>query len=64
MSLELFLGLIAISVTMIAATMTFKLKYELKHDILYCKDCPYQKSVACWDCKKKYNIKNNKYNTN
>lgn len=64
MSLELFLGLIAISVTMIAATMTFKLKYELKHDILYCKDCPYQKSVACWDCKKKYSIRNNKYNTN
>lgn len=64
MSLELFLGLIAISVTIIAATMTFKLKYELKHDILYCKDCPYQKSFACWDCKKKYSIRNNKYNTN
>lgn len=64
MTMELFLVLVAVSATIIAATMTFKLKYELKHDILYCKKCPYQKSFACWDCKKKYSIRNNKYNTN
>ena len=64
MSLELFFILTTISTAIIALAITFKLKYELKHDILYCKKCPYQKSFACWDCKKKYSIRNNKYNTN
>lgn len=64
MNIELFFILTTMSTAIIALAITFKLKYELKHDILYCKKCPYQKSFACWDCKKKYNIKDNKYNTN
>lgn len=64
MTMELFFILTTISTAIIALAITFKLKYDIKHDILYCKECPYQKSFACWDCKKKYSIRNNKYNTN
>ena len=46
MNIELFFILTTISTAIIALAITFKLKYDIKHDILYCKECPYQKIIC------------------
>lgn len=36
--------------------------YNVKNDITVCSKCVYSNSIQCWNCRRKYDIKPNRYN--
>lgn len=58
-TLILLLGGVSLITSLIALV---KHCYDIKNDVIVCSSCPYSNSLYCWDCKRNYNTKSNRYN--
>ena len=58
----LLVNIISCIVIIILIAILLNKNYKAKNDINLCSKCPYRNSMHCWNCKRKFNIKENKYN--